>query len=74
MLAWLWYQASLRDVLSYTIQVHGGLHEKDGVKLSDIRNIDRDREPPEGGLMCDLLWSDPHDGLGRAPSKRGTGK
>jgi len=53
--------------------VHGGLHEKDGVKLSDIRNIDRDREPPEGGLMCDLLWSDPHDGLGRAPSKRGTG-
>ncbi len=25
------------------------------------------------GLMCELLWSDPHPGLGRAPSKRGVG-
>ena len=23
--------------------------------------------------MCELLWSDPHPGLGRAPSKRGVG-
>lgn len=25
------------------------------------------------GLMCELLWSDPHPGLGRAASKRGIG-
>lgn len=23
--------------------------------------------------MCELLWSDPHPGTGRAPSKRGVG-
>ena len=31
------------------------------------------REPPEEGLMCELLWSDPQPGVGRAPSKRGVG-
>lgn len=53
--------------------VHGGLFSKDGVKLSDISSIDRFREPPDEGLMCELLWSDPHPGEGRAPSKRGVG-
>ncbi|KAJ7567015.1 hypothetical protein O6H91_02G128600 [Diphasiastrum complanatum] len=53
--------------------VHGGLFSRDGVKLSDIRSIDRFREPPDEGLMCELLWSDPHPGLGRIPSKRGAG-
>lgn len=28
---------------------------------------------PCAGLMCELLWSDPHPGTGRAPSKRGVG-
>ncbi len=31
------------------------------------------REPPEEGLMCELLWSDPQPGEGRSPSKRGIG-
>ncbi|XP_024387762.1 serine/threonine-protein phosphatase 5 [Physcomitrium patens] len=53
--------------------VHGGLFSSDGVKLSDIAAIDRFREPPDEGLMCELLWSDPHPGTGRAPSKRGVG-
>eukprot|EP00897_Mesotaenium_endlicherianum_P005617 jgi/Mesen1/5083/ME000252S04198 len=53
--------------------VHGGLFSTDGVKLDDIRKIDRFREPPEEGLMCELLWSDPQPGTGRAPSKRGVG-
>ncbi|KAI5661992.1 hypothetical protein M9H77_21315 [Catharanthus roseus] len=53
--------------------VHGGLFSVDGVKLSDIRAIDRFREPPEEGLMCELLWSDPQPQLGRGPSKRGVG-
>lgn len=31
------------------------------------------REPPEEGLMCELLWSDPQAPAGRSPSKRGVG-
>ncbi|KAG6473806.1 hypothetical protein ZIOFF_067724 [Zingiber officinale] len=53
--------------------VHGGLFSVDGVKLSDIRAIDRVCEPPEEGLMCELLWSDPQPQRGRGPSKRGVG-
>ncbi|KAL3638278.1 Serine/threonine-protein phosphatase 5 [Castilleja foliolosa] len=53
--------------------VHGGLFSVDDVKLSDIRAIDRFCEPPEEGLMCELLWSDPQPQLGRGPSKRGVG-
>ncbi|KAL9241316.1 hypothetical protein vseg_015441 [Gypsophila vaccaria] len=53
--------------------VHGGLFARDFVKLSDIREIDRFCEPPQEGLMCELLWSDPHLGLGRGPSPRGVG-
>ncbi|KAI3937676.1 hypothetical protein MKW98_028018 [Papaver atlanticum] len=53
--------------------VHGGLFSVDGVKLSDIRKIDRFCEPPEEGLMCELLWSDPQPLPGRGPSKRGVG-
>eukprot|EP00271_Cylindrocystis_brebissonii_P007882 TRINITY_DN21784_c0_g1_i1.p1 TRINITY_DN21784_c0_g1~~TRINITY_DN21784_c0_g1_i1.p1 ORF type:complete len:484 (+),score=103.93 TRINITY_DN21784_c0_g1_i1:150-1601(+) len=53
--------------------VHGGLFSQDGVKLNDIRAIDRFREPPDDGLMCELLWSDPQAPRGRAPSKRGVG-
>merc|ERR1712135_222957 len=50
---------------------HGGLFSKDGVTLDDIIKTDRFRQPPEEGIMCDLLWSDPHPGRGRTPSKRG---
>ncbi|KAJ8422712.1 hypothetical protein Cgig2_022610 [Carnegiea gigantea] len=53
--------------------VHGGLFSVDGVKLSDIRAIDRFCEPPEEGLMCEILWSDPQPFPGRGPSKRGVG-
>lgn len=52
---------------------HGGLFAEDGVKLEDIRKTDRFREPPESGVMCDLLWSDPQPMSGRSPSKRGVG-
>ena len=40
---------------------HGGLLSEDGVTLDDIRNLKRNRQPPEEGIMCDLLWSDPQD-------------
>ncbi|KAL7589233.1 serine/threonine-protein phosphatase 5 isoform X1 [Lactuca sativa] len=53
--------------------VHGGLFSTDGVKLSQIKAINRFCEPPEEGLMCELLWSDPQSDPGRGPSKRGVG-
>jgi serine/threonine-protein phosphatase 5 len=53
--------------------MHGGLFAQDGVKLDDIRKIDRFRQPPEQGLMCEILWADPQAAVGRAPSKRGVG-
>ena len=53
--------------------VHGGLFSRDGVTLDDLRAVDRFREPPEEGLMCEALWSDPQPEAGRAPSKRGVG-
>ena len=53
--------------------MHGGLFSKDGVTLDDIRKVDRMREPPDAGIMCELLWSDPCDNDGRFPSKRGVG-
>lgn len=50
-----------------------GLFSKDGVTLEDLKKIDRNRQPPEEGLMCELLWSDPQSFPGRAPNKRGVG-
>lgn len=37
--------------------VHGGLFSQDGVKLDDIRKIDRFREPPDEGesTSCVLI-------------------
>jgi diadenosine tetraphosphatase ApaH/serine/threonine PP2A family protein phosphatase len=53
--------------------LHGGLFESDDVTLADIRNVDRYCEPPDKGIMCECLWSDPQPEPGRAPSKRGCG-
>ena len=51
--------------------MHGGLFSKDGISLDEIRTTDRNRQPPEEGIMCELLWSDPQPMKGRSPSKRG---
>ncbi|XP_053209207.1 serine/threonine-protein phosphatase 5-like [Panonychus citri] len=53
--------------------MHGGLFSSDTVTLDDIRKVDRFRQPPDEGIMCELLWSDPMNKHGRAPSKRGVG-
>ncbi|XP_028134184.1 serine/threonine-protein phosphatase 5 isoform X1 [Diabrotica virgifera virgifera] len=53
--------------------MHGGLFTRDDVTLDEIRKIDRNRQPPEDGPMCELLWSDPQPQPGRAASKRGVG-
>ena len=52
---------------------HGGLPSDEGVSLDDIRKIKRGTEPPESGLMSDLMWSDPQPFPGKSPSKRGVG-
>lgn len=53
--------------------MHGGLFAQDNIMLDDLRKIERNRQPPEEGLMCDLLWSDPQPRNGRGFSKRGVG-
>ena len=40
--------------------VHGGIWE-DGKSLDDIRLLDRVREIPPDGMMCELLWNDPEE-------------
>ncbi|XP_062498876.1 serine/threonine-protein phosphatase 5-like, partial [Corticium candelabrum] len=53
--------------------MHGGLFSRDDVTIDDIRQVDRHREPPDEGIMCELLWSDPQPQPGRSSSKRGVG-
>ncbi|CAG8703273.1 27459_t:CDS:10, partial [Dentiscutata erythropus] len=44
--------------------IHGGL-SPDLNTLDDLREIERFREPPTHGLMCDLLWADPLEEFGQ---------
>ncbi|XP_061553852.1 serine/threonine-protein phosphatase 2B catalytic subunit gamma isoform-like isoform X1 [Phycodurus eques] len=43
--------------------VHGGLSPEIS-SLDDIRKLERFKEPPAFGPMCDLLWSDPGEDYG----------
>ncbi|ORZ29380.1 Metallo-dependent phosphatase-like protein [Catenaria anguillulae PL171] len=44
--------------------IHGGI-SPELVTLDDLRNINRFREPPTHGIMCDLLWADPLEDFGQ---------
>jgi serine/threonine-protein phosphatase 5 len=64
----------LCHILNKQVMVnHGGLFSRDDISLEDIKKINRVREPPDNGPMCELMWSDPDDKDGRHPSKRGCG-
>lgn len=39
--------------------MHGGLFSEDNVTLKQIAEVERVHQPPDSGLMCELLWSDP---------------
>ena len=52
--------------------LHGGLFKQDGVTIQDIQKIDRFTDCMNG-LLEDILWSDPMDGMGRQPSRREAG-
>lgn len=50
--------------------MHGGL-SPNLQSIDQLNSLDRVRDPPEDGIMCDLLWSDPDDskdGWGRCIS------
>ena len=40
---------------------------EDDITLDDIRATERNRQPPDEGIMCELLWSDPQPMPGRSP-------
>jgi len=42
------------------LAVHGGLSPEID-QIMDINKLERIKEPPQNGLICDLLWSDPID-------------
>ena len=63
------YRYGFKEVLV----IHGGLFNKDGVTIDELKKIDRFINVPLKGLMADLLWSDPMEQNGKIPSIRGAG-
>lgn len=62
---------------SYLV-MHGGLFSDDNITLKDIKQLNRlpkngSTQPPRDGIAMELLWTDPQEQNGRAPSKRGLG-
>ncbi|KAM0687330.1 Serine/threonine-protein phosphatase PP2A-4 catalytic subunit [Conglomerata obtusa] len=52
--------------------MHGGLSPS-FTTIDEIRELDRQKEIPHSGSMCDLLWSDPDNKNGWGNSPRGAG-
>ena len=51
--------------------VHGGIFTDPNLTIPNIQSENRYRQPPETGPINDLLWSDPMEQKGLAPSPRG---
>ena len=47
-----------------TVHFQPGLHN---IPLEDIEKLDRFGEPPDEGLLPELLWSDPQPAIGYTP-------
>jgi len=67
--SWLPLAAVINDKVFVT---HGGIPTTP-TTLSQINAVKRGMEPPDSGIMSDLLWSDPQPFPGKSPSKRGVG-
>ena len=52
--------------------LHGGL-SPDLKTIDEIRELERKKDVPSSGPMCDLLWSDPEERTGWGVSPRGAG-
>ena len=64
---------SLSAIINNSVfAVHGGLSPNINT-LDNIRLLDRKKEVPHDGPMCDLLWSDPDEIEGWGISPRGAG-
>ncbi|KIK81972.1 hypothetical protein PAXRUDRAFT_735013 [Paxillus rubicundulus Ve08.2h10] len=48
--------------------IHGGL-SPELHSIKDLRTLNRFREPPTHGLMCDILWADPTEDFGSEKGK-----
>ena len=42
------------------LAVHGGISPEID-QILELNSIQRNKEPPQNGLICDILWSDPVD-------------
>lgn len=54
-----------------TFCVHGGIQQN--MEVEDLFEIDRIREIPQEGLMCELFWSDPIEQEIQGKNPRGIG-
>ena len=54
--------------------VHGGLFSEEDVTIENLQELNRMQQPPDSGLMNDILWSDPVEtpGIGQSPRGGGT--
>jgi len=52
--------------------LHGGLSPTEDT-IDGIQSLDRHKEVPHEGAMCDMLWSDPEEAFGWGISPRGAG-
>jgi serine/threonine-protein phosphatase 5 len=51
--------------------VHGGLPSDPQMTIEKFQSVNRFGQPPESGPFNDILWADPMDERGLAPSPRG---